>query len=86
MAKKYLRNKGWFITRDGKLIRYSTKFIKRADGWANIGLKAQNGTFRVIYEPGFYNEFDFDSPKDFLRKVKPCFEKGLLEFINETSC
>ena len=84
MAKKYLNNKGWFITRDGKLVRYSSKFIKRADGWANIGIKAQKGTFRVNYKPDFFNEFDFDTPEDFLEKVLTCFEPELLEHIYES--
>jgi hypothetical protein len=85
MAKNYLKNKGWFITQDGKLVRYSSKFIRRVDGWANVGIKAQKGTFRVTYKPDFYNEFDFDSPEDFLYKVMPCFEPELLEHIYETT-
>lgn len=84
MKRKYLHNKGWFITQDGKLIRRSSKFIRRADGWANVGIMAQKGTFRVVYKDGFHNEFDFDSPEDFLEKVLPCFEKEVLEHIYET--
>lgn len=78
---KYLKNKGWFITQDGKVIRSSSKFIKRVDGWKNVGIMAKKGTFRVTYKPGFHNEFDFDSPEDFLNKVLPCFEKEVLEHI-----
>lgn len=81
MARKYLKNKGWFIKQDGKLIRYSSKFIRRADGWANVGIKAKKGTFRVVYKEDFYNEFEFSSPEDFLKKVLPCFEKEVLEHI-----
>jgi hypothetical protein len=81
---KYLKNKGWFVVRDGKVIRSSSKFIKRVDGWKNVGIMAKKGTFRVTYKPDFYNEFDFDSPEDFLNKVLPCFEKEVLEHIYET--
>ena len=84
MGRNYLRNKGWFIMQDGKLIRRSSRFVKRVDGWANIGIMAQKGTFKVIYKEDYYNEFDFDSPEDFLNKVLPCFEKELLEHIYET--
>lgn len=73
------RNKGWFIKRNGKMVKYSSKFRKRADGWNNIGIMAKNGTFRVIYKPEFYNEFDFDSPEDFMDKIMPCFEPELLK-------
>lgn len=78
MGNLYGSRTGWFVTRNGKLIRYSSKLPRRVDGISGIGLSTQNGTFRVTYEPGFYNEFDFDSPEDFLHKAKPCFEKEIL--------
>lgn len=84
MKRKYLKNKGWFILQDGKMVRRSSRFIKRVDGWANIGITAQKGTFRVVYTEQLYNEFEFDSPEDFLNKVLPCFEKELLEHVYET--
>lgn len=84
MKRKYLTNKGWFITQNGKVIRRSSRFVKRVDGLANIGIMAKYGTFRVVYTKELYNEFDFDSPEDFLAKALPCFEKELLEHVYAT--
>lgn len=63
-----------FKKRNGILNRINTLAIKEKG--------EVQGRVKVSYGGGFDNQFEFSSAADLKRKLTPCIERELLEYLN----
>ena len=63
-----------FKQRNGILNRINTIAMKESG--------KKSGRVKVNYGKGFENQFEFSNIDDLKRKLIPCLEKELLEYVN----
>lgn len=70
---------------DGKTTTYRSFSKRKASGLVTTMSSRKGGIIeghaRVEYRRGEYNEFDFVGDKDYRKKIAPCIEDSLMDYL-----